>query len=246
MRFLHLSDLHLCSSPEAIIYGVNPYENLQKAIEKIQAIKDSIDLCVITGDISNDGSEESYELADKALSVLPFPVYVTNGNHDNYHNLMEHRHAKLLSKPIMSLQGIDFLFLNSIALAEDGSNRSKGFLNDRELERVKKVKDQKNPTILLMHHPVLTSSSWMDRRILINRETFLSVVASIPHIIAVLSGHNHRSFKRDIGPCLFSTSPSVSTSYSDYLRPYEEAHSPGFDILETDGNNVSFNTINTR
>ena len=51
MKLLHLSDLHLCSSPEAIIYGVNPYDNLQKAIEKIQAIKDSIDLCVVTGDI---------------------------------------------------------------------------------------------------------------------------------------------------------------------------------------------------
>ena len=242
MRILHLSDLHLCPSPDAIIYGVNPYENLQKAIEKIQAMKDSIDLCVITGDISNDGSEESYELANKALSVLPFPVYVTNGNHDNYHNLMEHRHAKLLSKPIISLQGIDFLFLNSIALAEDGSNRSKGFLNDHELERVKKVKDQKNPTILLMHHPVLTSSSWMDRRILINRETFLSVVASIPQIIAVLSGHNHRSFKRHIGPCLFSTSPSVSTSYSDSLHPYEEAYSPGFDLF-TIYQGITYDTI---
>ena len=231
MWLLHLSDLHLCSSPEAIIYGVNPYENLQKAIEKIQAIKNNIDLCVVTGDISNDGSEESYELADKSLSILPFPVYVINGNHDNYHNLMEHRHGKLLSQPMISLQGIDFLFLNSVAISEDGSNRSKGLLSDNELERVKRIKDQKNPTIILMHHPVLTSNSWMDRRILINREEFLSVVASIPQIIAVLSGHNHRSFKKYIGSCLFSTSPSVSTSYSDYLRPYEEANSPGFDMF---------------
>ena len=243
MRFLHLSDLHLCSSPEAIIYGVNPYENLQKAIEKIQAMKDSIDLCVITGDISNDGSEESYELADKALSVLPFPVYVTNGNHDNYHNLMEHRHAKLLSKPIMSLQGIDFLFLNSIALAEDGSNRSKGFLNDHELERVKKVKDQKNPTILLMHHPVLASSSWMDRRILINRKDLISIVTSIPQIVAVLSGHNHYSFQNRLGPCFYSTSPSISTSYNPLLRPYEENWTPGFDIVSYQSDSVDKETI---
>lgn len=79
MRLLHLSDLHLCSSPDAVIYGVNPYDNLMRAIRKIQNISD-IDLCVITGDISNDGSKESYELADQSLSPLPFPVYVTNGN----------------------------------------------------------------------------------------------------------------------------------------------------------------------
>lgn len=241
MRILHLSGLHLCSSPDAIIYGVNPHENLMRVIRKIQNIS-GIDLCVITGDISNDGSEESYELADKALSILPFPVYVTNGNHDDYHNLIELRHRKLLSHPKISLQGIDFIFLNSVALAEDGSNRSKGLLCDNELERVKRIKEQKNPAIILMHHPVLTSDSWMDRRILINRDEFLSVVASIPQIIAVLSGHSHRSFKRDIGPCLFSTSPSVSTSYSDYLRPYEEAYSPGFDLLSI-SQGITYNTL---
>ena len=241
MRILHLSDLHLCSSPDAIIYGVNPYENLMRAIRKIQNIS-GIDLCVITGDISNDGSQASYELADNALSILPFPVYVTNGNHDDYQNLIGHRHGKLLSQPMISLQGVDFLFLNSVALAEDGRNRSKGLLSDKELERVKRIKDQKNPTIILMHHPVLTTNSWMDKRILINREELLSVVASMPQVIAVLSGHNHRSFKRNIGHCLFSTSPSVSTSYSDYLRPYEEAHSPGFDMFSI-SKGITYNTL---
>lgn len=246
MRFLHLSDLHLCSSPDAIIYGVNPYENLQIAIGKIEAIEDDIGLCVITGDISNDGSEESYELADKALSVLPFPVYVTNGNHDDYHNLMEQRHGKLIFAPRITLQGVDFLFLNSVAIAGDGRNRSKGLLSDKELELVKSIKEQKNPTIILMHHPVLTTDSWMDRRILINCKEFMSVVSSIPQIVAVLSGHNHSTFKKKIGSCLYSTSPSVSTTYNNHLRPYEEANSPGFDILSIDGYDVSFNTINIR
>lgn len=243
MRFLHLSDLHLCSSPEAIIYGVNPYENLQKAIEKIQAIKDSIDLCVITGDISNDGSEESYELADKALSVLPFPVYVTNGNHDDYHNLMEHRHEKLTYEPKISQQGIDFLFLNSVAIAEDGRNRSKGLLCDEELDMVKRVKDRSNPTIIIMHHPVLISDSWMDRRILINRKDLISIVTSIPQIVAVLSGHNHYSFQNRLGPCFYSTSPSISTSYNPLLRPYEENWTPGFDIVSYQSDSVDKETI---
>ena len=246
MRLLHLSDLHLCSSPDAIIYGVNPYDNLQEAIENIQSFKDTTDFCVITGDISNDGSKESYELADESLSRLPFPVYVINGNHDDYHNLIDLEHRKLIYSPMVTRKGIDFLFLNSVAIAEDGSNRSKGLLSDDELERVERVKYQTNPTIILMHHPVLTTDSWMDRRILINREDFISVVSSMPQVVAVLSGHNHRSFKKCIGSCLYSTCPSVSTSYSDYLRPYEEANTPGFDILVIEGNNVSFNTLNIR
>ncbi len=242
MRLLHLSDLHLCSSPDAIIYGVNPYENLRKSLERIQTIKGTIDFCVITGDISNDGSRESYELADKSLSLLPFPVYVTNGNHDDYHNLIKLKHGKLLYRPHITRQGIDFLFLNSVAISEDGRNRSKGLLGDEELERVWRVKDQSNPTIILMHHPVLTTDSWMDRRILINREDFVSIVATIPQIVAVLSGHNHHSFKKKHGSCLFSTSPSVSTSYSDQLLPYEEAFSSGFDLLSIEID-ITYKTI---
>lgn len=241
MRLLHLSDLHLCSSPDAVIYGVNPYDNLMRAIRKIQNISD-IDLCVITGDISNDGSKESYELADQSLSLLPFPVYVTNGNHDDFHNLMEIPHRKLRTESKLTLQGIDFIFLNSVAIAEDGSNRSKGLLNDKELGRVNRVKDQNNPTIILMHNPVLTSGSWMDKRILINRDDFLSVVASVPQIIAVISCHNHCSFKNTMGTCLFSTSPSVSTSYGEHLRPFEEANSPGFDLLSIQ-HRITFKTI---
>ena len=67
MKIAHLSDLHICSAPDAIIYGVNPYEHLKRAVSVLKERHD-IDLGIITGDISNDGSKRSYEIADEVSS----------------------------------------------------------------------------------------------------------------------------------------------------------------------------------
>lgn len=244
MRILHLSDLHICSSADAIIHGVNPYENLQRAINKIKAIEQEIDLCVITGDISNDGTEESYELADMALSILPFPIYVTNGNHDSYRNLIRHSHKKLRFQRQVTIHGIDFLFLNSVGIADDGSNRSRGSLSNDELKQVMITLGQNHPTIILMHHPAIETGSWLDRRILENRQSFINIVASSHKVIAVLSGHNHYSSNKAIGSCLYCTASSISTSFDKSLEPFEEAFNPGFNILKiTDENRCYVETV---
>ena len=82
MKIAHLSDLHICSAPDAIIYGVNPYEHLRRAVSVLKERHD-IDLGIITGDISNNGSKRSYEIADEVLSGVDFPIFVLNGNHDD-------------------------------------------------------------------------------------------------------------------------------------------------------------------
>lgn len=240
MRILHLSDLHLCSSPDAIIYGVNPYENLMRAIRKIQNIS-GIDLCVITGDISNDGSQESYELADIALSTLPFPVYVMKGNHDSSLLLMHH-YEKMDYAPRFTFSGIDFIALDTIAIAEDGTNRSRGVISEQELHRFREwIEEGENKKIVLMHHPSILTDSWLDCRILQNREEFNDFVHASDRILAVLSGHNHFATEAIIGGCLFSVAPSVSTSFDKDLSPFEEAYTPGFNLVSI-RQNISIET----
>lgn len=243
MRLLHLSDLHLCSSPNAIIYGVNPYENLLKAIEKTQAIKDNIDFCVITGDISNDGSQESYEFADEVLSAFPFPVYVMRGNHDSPLLITRH-YPKMKYSPRFSVKGIDFIVLDTVAIAEDGTNRSRGVISKQELLRFKEwIEEGDNRKIVLMHHPSFLTDSWLDRRILQNREEFNDYVHSSDRIIAVLSGHNHFAMNTMIGGCLYSVAPSVSTSFDKDLPPFEEAYKPGFNLLSISDGGCRVDTL---
>lgn len=242
MRILHLSDLHLCPSPDAIIYGVNPYDNLMRAIRMIQNLA-GIDLCVITGDISNDGSKESYELADKALSDLPFPVYVLKGNHDSS-RLFLHHYVKMNYVPRFTFLGFDFIALDTVAVAEDGTNRSRGFISEQEMLRFKDwIREGRSRKIVLMHHPATETGSWLDKRILENRRALMNCISSSDRVIAVLSGHNHQATCERIGNCLFCTAPSVSTSFDKDLKPFEEAHHSGFNVLSINNGICSVKTI---
>lgn len=242
MRIAHLSDLHIDSSKDEI-YGVKPYENLLRAISLLESYKD-IDFAVITGDISNDGCRSSCLLADKALAHLRFPVYIINGNHDNAQDIFETAFSKFKYEPIFCREEIDFISVNTVAIAEDGTNRSRGVLSEQDLDRIKSILAAgERKKIVLMHHPATETGSWLDKRILENRRAFKNCISSSDRVIAVLSGHNHYATSERIGNCLFCTAPSISTSFDKNLKPFEEAHHPGFNVLSINNGICSVKTI---
>ncbi len=242
MRIAHLSDLHLDSSKDEI-YGVKPYENLLKAVSLLESYRD-IELAVITGDISNDGCQSSYILADKAFARLNFPVYILNGNHDNAQELFQTTFTKFKYEPVFCRGEIDFITVNTVVTAKDGTNRSRGVLLESELKRIKSlIADGGRKKIILMHHPATETGSWLDRRILENRQLFIKYVSSSDEVLAVLSGHNHYATNERIGKCLYSIAPSVSTSFDKDLEPFEEAFKPGFNILTIEGDCCNVETV---
>ena len=242
MKIAHLSDLHIDSSKDEI-YGVKPYENLVKAVSLLESYRD-IEMAVITGDISNDGCRSSYLLADKAFAHLKFPVYILNGNHDNAKELFETTFLKFKYEPVFRLEEIDFIAVNTVAIAEDGTNRSRGVLSEQDLDRLKSIlAEGERKKIVLMHHPATETASWLDKRILENRRAFMNCISSSNRVIAVLSGHNHYATSERIGNCLFCTAPSVSTSFDKDLNPFEEAHHPGFNILSINNGICSVKTV---
>ena len=241
MIIAHLSDLHIDSNKD-IIYGVNPMNNLKRAISIIQQYN-GIELGIVTGDITNDGMIESFKIADKALSVLPFPIYYIIGNHDDS-SFTNSKFKKLIFKPTFSFSGIDFFSLNTVAKAEDGTNRSSGMITTDEMKRLNCfISKGRNEKIILMHHPATITNSWLDRRILINRQNFIDNITSSDNILAVLSGHNHFASEEIFGDTIFSTAPSVSTSFDKDKGPFEEVYQPGFNILTIINHKCSVQTI---
>ena len=241
MIIAHLSDLHIDSHKD-IIYGVNPMNNLKQVISIMQQY-DGIELGIVTGDITNDGLIESFKIADEALSVLPFPIYFILGNHDDSF-ITNSKFKKLIFEPTFSFNSIDFISLNTVAKAEDGTNRSSGMITTDEMKRLNCfITESGNDKIIFMHHPATITNSWLDRRILMNRQIFMNTIAPSDNILAVLSGHNHFASDERIGDTLFSTAPSVSTSFDKDKGPFEEVYQPGFNILTIINHKCSVQTI---
>mgnify|MGYP005679953443 FL=1 len=84
-KLIHLSDLHLVSPGTLTSRVLDTNAILEETINEIANKIEyfgQIDALVVTGDISDDGSLESYISAYEKLGKLNVPVLAIPGNHD--------------------------------------------------------------------------------------------------------------------------------------------------------------------
>ena len=84
MTLIQISDCHLLESPARSGYGdINPLQSLEAVLKTVVSL--DVDGVLVTGDISGDDSEQSYQHFIQAINQhLPdIPVKVIAGNHDN-------------------------------------------------------------------------------------------------------------------------------------------------------------------
>ncbi|HEY9846754.1 MAG TPA: metallophosphoesterase, partial [Candidatus Caenarcaniphilales bacterium] len=78
-----LSDLHLFAEVEQQLMGVVTFDALQAVLEHLQALQPQPDILLLTGDLSHDETQASYECLQDLLALLKIPVYWLAGNHDS-------------------------------------------------------------------------------------------------------------------------------------------------------------------
>lgn len=76
VRFIHISDTHI-GSPNG-----SAEEDLRRTISDINSRKD-IEFVILTGDITELGTDEELKLAKRLLDSLKIPWYIIPGNHDS-------------------------------------------------------------------------------------------------------------------------------------------------------------------
>ena len=84
MKIIHLSDPHIYTDK---IHGIDPVSRFKKALDHILKNHNDADLFVITGDITDLGDKESYQLFIKIIQDANLPEQLDPkliiGNHDN-------------------------------------------------------------------------------------------------------------------------------------------------------------------
>jgi Icc protein len=86
--FLHLTGLHLAPPGQRVV-GIDPMRQMQDVLARIRQLDVSATFIVVSGDLTENGSAESYEVAKGALRELggentDTPVLLGLGNHDNW------------------------------------------------------------------------------------------------------------------------------------------------------------------
>lgn len=227
-----LSDLHIGATAE----GVDPLARLETVIEAVGGLPNPVDAVLVSGDLSDNGSEESYRLVRPLLDRFECPVHVLPGNHDDRGRL---RAAFGLpgagSEPINYTAEIGGLRL--VLLDSNVPGRDPGRFGPRDLAwlDVTLGEEPERPTLLAVHHtPLATGLPGWDAINLdpLEREALTEVVARHPQLRAVVGGHLHRIAAGSLAGCPVLSAPStylqVLPDFNLEAEDVEMAGPPGF------------------
>lgn len=206
--FIQLSDLHLLADPQGVLNGVKPYAMFEQVLEHLRGCADTYDFVVVTGDITDEGAEAAYRLADQGLRTLGKPYYWTAGNHDRP-SIMEWLNPQLSVRKdyFFEHEGVRFFLLDTSL-----PDTSRGAFSLHDLYHLDQTlrRHPHQPTIVLFHHaPLPIGSPWMDDLDMFNPDGFFDLIDGYDCVKGVFFGHIHQLFTEVRHGVLYQSAPAV-------------------------------------
>ena len=189
---IQITDCHLTQGEEEIL-GVNTRQSFNAVLKLIESENDDISLLLATGDISQDGSAESYRAFLASVAGTAKAVAWLPGNHD-VTEVMHNQSASWL-EPARSI-GLENWRI--ILLDSHVPDQVHGFISESELlacaAELKNCTEQ-HILIALHHHLLPVNSVWMDKLDVHNSEALRSLLAEEPRVRGVVCGHIHQEME---------------------------------------------------
>lgn len=227
VRLVQLSDSHLFADADGSLLGMNTHDSLQRVVERVLAEQERVDLVLATGDLSQDGTEESYHQFRRMTAAIAAPARWLAGNHDEPLPMERAAAGTDLLDPVTDIGNWRVVMLNS---AIPGS--VPGRLEDdqlRLLEQALQTAGERHCLICFHHQPVSIDCAWMAPIGLRNPEALFKVVEPYPQARALLWGHIHQEWDQQRGGLRLLASPSTCVQFepgSDDFKVDERA--PGY------------------
>jgi 3',5'-cyclic AMP phosphodiesterase CpdA len=220
---LQLSDTHIVPEGALVSGRLDTADALARLVARIGSIREQIgpiDALLVSGDLSDDGSAESYKRFKTLIAPLNLPTYVITGNHDA-RDPMRTAFAKDLptNGPLNWAQRVGDIYLIGLDTLIEGQGL--GTLSPDSLSFLQKaLREAKDaPVLLALHHPPFVCGiNFMDNIGLTNREALCDVLAGHPGTLRVVCGHIHNMIVGDIAGHIAISSPSPCSTFAYDLR----------------------------
>jgi 3',5'-cyclic-AMP phosphodiesterase len=208
MKFIHISDPHLVAPGEKP-YGRDPELRLKACLDDIARHHSDADFCAVTGDLTENGDQNSYELLKGMLAALPFKTHLVLGNCDNRCAFLsvfggQSEEGYLQS----SFRNGDKLFLFLDTLGDEAS--AAGRYDPPRQAWLRRTLEVHSGTqvYLFMHHPPLDIGHTNDDIKLKDVDAFAAVLKGhgVKHIFF---GHVHRAVSGQWRGISFSGVPGL-------------------------------------
>ena len=228
---IQITDTHLFADPEAQLLGVSTQQTLQVVVEKLAGLTPQPDIVLATGDLSQDGSVESYQRLRQLLGQLQGDIYWLAGNHDRLPEMELALGAgadSVLADKAFVRNGWRFVLLNSAT-----PGQVSGWLAADELERLREqlqvATDRQERVAVFLHHPPISmKSQWLDTSRLENYEALCDVLAQFHCVRVVLFGHVHQAGEFRQNEIAFMACPSTCVQFEPQSQQFAiDSNAPG-------------------
>jgi 3',5'-cyclic-AMP phosphodiesterase len=237
MLIAHLTDTHV-TAPGAMLGGrIDSGANLSRAVERLLALDASPDCVVMTGDLTDSGTPESYAALRHHLARLSMPVYAIPGNHDRREPMRQAFAdcAWMPPEPGSPLcYEVELGPFTLIALDSLVEGKDYGALGARQLDwlRDRLVRASRRRVLVMVHHPPVNSGiAVMDAMKLQDAGPLGELMVAHPNVERILCGHLHRSMHLRWRGTLVS----VPSSTVEQLHLAFDRHAPLGTICEPPG-----------
>ncbi|MDT8409770.1 MAG: metallophosphoesterase [Wenzhouxiangellaceae bacterium] len=219
LRLLQVSDCHLSRQPHAAYRGQDADLNLERLSAAVRAWRP--DRVILSGDLSEDASVESYQRLAGWAGCFGCPVDWLPGNHDD-RQVMDSVFgaAGFGSGPVIDAGNWQFALLDST-----WPNDPAGELDAGRLQGLQSLASNRPLGIFVHHQPIPVGAAWIDKVGLRQADRLWSLLDASGTARFVAFGHVHQRFRRKFHgvDCLACPSTAAnSLAATERFTPGEE------------------------
>lgn len=236
MKIVQISDCHLFADSSKIGYNnINPFRSLEQILAQCKVQRP--DVLLVTGDISGDGSGQSYQHFSHLIQAAQIGcrIGIIPGNHDNQQqlaaNIIEQylwlHHPRLVLPNQWHIHLLDTQYHQTIGqISENHLTSLTGYVQQHANEY----------HLLAAHHHPIPCGGWMDKHEWTNRQDFNAVVANHQSIKGVIYGHIHTAIDQQVDQCLYMACPSTCWQFANQESFATTDIKPGFRVINLQEN----------
>lgn len=232
-RIFQVSDIHLFANHDDKLLQLNTFKSFYAVLNHLLAsiIEQKPDLIVLSGDLSQDCSLESYQYILDSLKNIQCEIAWIPGNHDASATMQSvFTQSYLSSNRHIITDDWQIILLDS---HQDG--KVPGFLSDDEFDFLNRSLQTCNKFALIMlhHHVLPVGSAWLDKLNLLNSDEFLRMIDRFTQVKGVVSGHVHQASEQKRNDVLYITSPSTCVQFKPLSNNFAvDKLMPGFNVID--------------
>ncbi len=224
MLIAQLTDTHIRAMGQLAYGCVDTAGFLAAAVAHLNAMPHQPEAVLITGDLTETGTEEEYAHFCDLVAPLKAPILPIPGNHDDRDTFarMLRPMAPMLPKSGDLSYAMDVGDLRLILIDSMVPGRAHGDIGAERLAWLDRQLSGQPvmPAVVALHHPPFaTGIAKMDAHGCQNAEALEAVMLRHPHVLATVCGHIHRTVLTTFAGKAASIAPSPAHAIELSFHP---------------------------